>query len=58
MQSICAHSSWQTGAPSGSLDVAVAKELREALRDTACHRFTTVLGPGSDSSMNRIFISI
>jgi len=29
-------------------DMAVAKDLREALRETACQRFTTVLGPGSD----------
>lgn len=29
-------------------DVAVPKDLREVLRDSACHRFTTVLGPGSD----------
>ena len=30
-------------------DVTVAKDFREGLRDSACHRFTTVLGPGSDS---------
>ena len=30
-------------------DETVAKPLREALRDSACHRFTTVLGPGADS---------
>lgn len=30
-------------------DVTVDKPLREALRESACHRFTTVLGPGSDS---------
>lgn len=29
-------------------DVAQPKELRESLRDSACRRFTTVLGPGSD----------
>jgi hypothetical protein len=29
-------------------DVAQPKALREALRDSACRRFTTVLGPGSD----------
>lgn len=29
-------------------DVTVAKEFRDELRDSACHRFTTVLGPGSD----------
>jgi hypothetical protein len=30
-------------------DGNVDKSLREALRDSACHRFTTVLGPGADS---------
>lgn len=30
-------------------DVAVAKDFREGLRESACHRFTTVLGPGADS---------
>lgn len=30
-------------------DVNVAKDLRIALREAACARFTTVLGPGSDS---------
>ena len=30
-------------------DVTVAKDFRDELRDSACHRFTTVLGPGSDS---------
>jgi len=30
-------------------DVSVAKDFRDALRESACHRFTTVLGPGSDS---------
>jgi hypothetical protein len=30
-------------------DVTVDKPLREALRETACRRFTTVLGPGADS---------
>lgn len=29
-------------------DASVDKPLREALRESACHRFTTVLGPGSD----------
>jgi hypothetical protein len=29
-------------------DVAADKKLREALRDAACRRFTTVLGPGAD----------
>ena len=30
-------------------DKAVQREARERLRETACTRFTTVLGPGSDS---------
>ena len=30
-------------------DAAEPKELREGLRDSACRRFTTVLGPGSDA---------
>ena len=29
-------------------DVTADKPLREDLRDSACHRFTTVLGPGAD----------
>ena len=29
-------------------DIKVAKELRALLRESACARFTTVLGPGSD----------
>ena len=29
-------------------DVAASKPLREELRQSACARFTTVLGPGSD----------
>lgn len=33
-------------------DTAIAKPLREELRDSACHRFTTVLGPGADSNHN------
>jgi hypothetical protein len=33
-------------------DETVAKPLREVLRDSACHRFTTVLGPGADSYHN------
>lgn len=32
----------------GLTDMAAPKNLREELRDSACHRFTTVLGPGSD----------
>jgi hypothetical protein len=30
-------------------DETASKTLRDDLRDTACHRFTTVLGPGADS---------
>jgi hypothetical protein len=30
-------------------DVSVAKDFRDEIRESACHRFTTVLGPGSDS---------
>ncbi len=37
------------GRSLGLTDVSVAKDFREDLRDSACHRFTTVLGPGSDS---------
>jgi len=33
-------------------DVHVNKALRVALRDSACHRFTTVLGPGADGRHN------
>jgi hypothetical protein len=33
-------------------DVRVDKALRVALRDGACHRFTTVLGPGADGHHN------
>ena len=32
----------------GLTDMTVAKEFRGELRESACHRFTTVLGPGSD----------
>ena len=38
------------GRALGLTDVNVAKDFREELRDSACHRFTTVLGPGSDSN--------
>jgi hypothetical protein len=31
-------------------DVSVAKDWREALRASACARFSTVLGPGSDGN--------
>lgn len=33
-------------------DPTVDMTLREGLRDSACHRFTTVLGPGADSHHN------
>jgi hypothetical protein len=29
-------------------DTTIAKPLREEQRDSACHRFATVLGPGAD----------
>jgi len=32
----------------GLTDIGVPKELRSSLRESACARFTTVLGPGSD----------
>jgi hypothetical protein len=32
----------------GLTDMTAPKDLREDLRASACHRFTTVLGPGSD----------
>ena len=32
----------------GLTDMTVAKDLRVALRASACQRFTTVLGPGAD----------
>lgn len=33
-------------------DKTVSKPFRDDLRDSACHRFTTVLGPGADSYHN------
>jgi hypothetical protein len=33
-------------------DEMVSKPLRDDMRDSACHRFTTVLGPGADSHHN------
>ncbi|MGB6316939.1 MAG: extensin family protein, partial [Pseudolabrys sp.] len=33
-------------------DQTVSKPFRDDLRDSACHRFTTVLVPGADSSQN------
>jgi hypothetical protein len=37
------------GRAFGLADIAVAKEFREEIRDSACRRFTTVLGPGADA---------
>jgi hypothetical protein len=34
----------------GLADMTAPKDLREDLRASACHRFTTVLGPGSDGN--------
>ena len=36
------------GRALGLTDMTVAKDFRDQLRESACHRFTTVLGPGSD----------
>ncbi|HET9718106.1 MAG TPA: extensin family protein [Pseudolabrys sp.] len=36
------------GRRSELTDVTVEKSIREDLRDSVCHRFTTVLGPGAD----------
>ncbi len=33
-------------------DTTVPKAMRDELRNTACHRFTTVLGPGADTYHN------
>src|SRR6187551_3101960 len=37
------------GRSIGLTDISVAKDFREGIRDSACHRFTTVLGPGADA---------
>lgn len=37
------------GRSLGLTDVSVAKEFRDEIRESACHRFTTVLGPGADA---------
>jgi len=37
------------GRSIGLTDISVAKEFRDEIRDSACHRFTTVLGPGADA---------
>jgi hypothetical protein len=40
------------------VDVKVDKPLREALRESACHRFTTVLGPGEPYHEGHIHLDI
>jgi hypothetical protein len=37
------------GRSIGLTDISVAKDFRDEIRDSACHRFTTVLGPGADA---------
>ena len=37
------------GRSIGLTDISVPKEFRDEIRDSACHRFTTVLGPGADA---------
>ena len=37
------------GRTLGLTDAKAAKEFRDEIRDSACRRFTTVLGPGSDN---------
>ena len=37
------------GRSFGLTDVSVAKDFRDEIRDSACRRFTTVLGPGADA---------
>ncbi|HJS09310.1 MAG TPA: extensin family protein, partial [Pirellulales bacterium] len=37
------------GRSIGLTDISVAKGFRDEIRDSACHRFTTVLGPGADA---------
>ena len=46
--STCAASCWPTAARSCSPIPPSRRTLREELRQSACGRFTTVLGPGSD----------
>ena len=37
------------GRSIGLTDISVAKDFRAEIRDSVCHRFTTVLGPGADA---------
>ena len=46
--STCAPSHLADGRRLALSDTTVDKPLRDALRDSACRRFTTVLGPGAD----------
>jgi hypothetical protein len=39
-------------------DIHVDKPLRDALRETACHRFTTVLGPGDPYHEGHIHLDV
>jgi hypothetical protein len=39
-------------------DVSVDKALREGLRESACHRFTTVLGPGDPFHEGHIHLDV
>ncbi len=39
-------------------DVTASKELRAALRESACHRFTTVLGPGDRNHEDHIHVDL
>ena len=48
MRSTCAAFTLADNRVLGLTDMTVPKELRESLRESACARFTTVLGPGSD----------
>ena len=48
MPSTCARFTLADGRVIELTDMTVPKDLRESLRESACGRFTTVLGPGSD----------
>ncbi len=45
---MCAAFKLANGEAIGLTDVNVAKDWREGIRASACARFSTVLGPGSD----------
>ena len=42
----------RNGATFSFYDRQVARAVREQMRTAACHRFTTVLGPGADAFHN------